>query len=184
MPWTTRLALRAGALLLLTAGVLAGCGDSSDPEPAGLRITAPADTAVVREDSVLVEGRVRPAGAQVVVAGHEADVVGRRFSARVPLDEGSNVIDVGASARGVSSTWTAIRVGRRIVIKVPDVVGDSRDDAVNEIEGLGLRTEVKQDDSFLDRFLPSGYNVCETQPEAGTELAKRALVRLTVSKSC
>jgi hypothetical protein len=172
------------ALLLLGAAFAAACGQDEDPRPVTLSVSAPADSAVVRDDEVDVRGRVRPADASVLVRGREASVAGGKFHARVPLEEGANVIDVAASAGGRATAWRAVRVARQVVVEMPDVVGDSRDDAVERLEDLGLRPQVEETDGLLDRFLPAGWGVCETSPEAGTEVLKGARVRLTVSKTC
>ena len=174
----------APALLLVAAVSAPGCGQDDDPAPAGLAITSPADSAVVHEDTVEVRGRVRPGGATVTVLGQRADVSGREFRAQVPLREGSNVIDVSASAGGATTAWRVVRVGRQTLAKVPDLAGNSRDDAVGQLESLGLRAEVKEDSGFLDRFLPGSWGVCESKPEAGAELTRGSRVRLTVSKTC
>jgi hypothetical protein len=176
--------LAAPALVLVAAVSLAACGQGDDPAPVGLAVAAPADGSLVHDGTVEVSGRVRPADASVTVLGHRADVAGGEFRARVPLREGSNVIDVAASAPGASTAWRALRVGRQSLVKLPDLTGDSRDDAVGRLEDLGLRGEVKEDNGLLDRFLPSGWGVCETSPEAGAELPRGSRVRLTVSKTC
>ena len=176
--------LGALALLLFGAAVAAGCGHGDDPPPVHLTVSAPADSATVHGDTVEVRGRVRPADATVVVLGHEASVSGGDFRAEVPVEEGANVIDVGASASGASSAFRAVRVARQSLVKLPDLTGDSRDDAVDRLESLGLRAEVHEDNGFLDRFLPGGFGVCETKPEADARLPRGASVRLTVSKSC
>ena len=176
----------AGLALLILAGAAfaAGCGEDDDARPVSLAISSPTDSAVVRDEEVAISGRVRPADATVVVLGREADVAGGRFEARIPLEEGSNVIDVGASARGRASAWRALRVTRQVVVEVPDLVGESRDDAVGRLEDVGLRAQIDEADGVLDRFLPSGWGVCETDPEAGVEVAKGARVRVRVSKTC
>src|SRR3954451_6552250 len=175
----------AGVLLVLVAaGAIGGCGDGPDPKPARLGVTSPVDSAVVRDDSVEVSGVVRPAGARVLVLGRPAAVTGNRFHARVPLDEGRNVIDVGASAPGTATAWRAVRVSRVIVVTVPDLAGASRDDAVDRLEGLGLAADVQEDSGLLDRLLPGERRVCETSPGAGAELSKGSRVRLSVSKTC
>src|SRR5919204_5452998 len=134
----------ASLLVLLAAIGAAGCGGSSSPKPTHLHVTAPADQAVVHDGSVVVRGRVAPEGATVLVVGRRAAVSGRSFSARVPLREGANVIDVGASAPGRLPVWRALRVGRRTLVRLPDLGGDSRDDAVDQIRALGLVPEVDQ----------------------------------------
>ncbi len=171
-------------LLLIAVASAAGCGQGDDPAPVALTVAQPVDSALVHEDTVEVRGRVRPAGATVVVLGRQASVSDGEFHAQVPLREGSNVIDVGASARGASSAWKAIRVARQSLVKLSDLAGDSRDDAVGRLESLGLRAEVKEESGLLDRFLPGGWGVCGTSPDAGAELPKGSHVRLTVSKTC
>jgi hypothetical protein len=173
-----------GLVLLLLAGCISGCGDRPDPRPVRLAITAPADAAVVREASVVVRGRVKPAGARVLVLGQSAIVAGGEFRARVPLRPGPNLIDTGASARGAAPAWAAVRVTREILVTVPDLVGASRDDAVSRLDALGLRVEVEEEDGLLDALLPGDWGVCELQPDAGAELPKGARVHLTVSKTC
>jgi|SRR5215211_6169237 len=181
-----RPAARSGGFLLLLLGVasLSACGDGSDPAPARVGVTAPADSAVVRDDSVEVQGRVRPAGARVLVRGRSATVTGRRFHARVPLNEGPNVIDVGASAPGAAPAWTAVRVSRVVVVTVPDLGGTSGGDAVDSLEALGLSAEVREGNGLLDKLLPGERRVCETSPRAGSEVPKGSRVRLRTSKTC
>jgi glucodextranase-like protein/PASTA domain-containing protein len=181
-----RLAARAGVplLILLVVGVGSGCGSGSDPKPTSLRLTAPADAAVVHEGNVLVRGRVAPEGASVQVVGRPVTVSGSDFSARVPLREGANVIDVGASASGRLPEWRALRITRRTLVTVPDVSGDSRDDAVNALSAVGLSPRVHENHGILDELLPGGWGVCKTRPEAGAHLTRGARVLLTVSKTC
>src|SRR3954447_8662515 len=174
--------LAALALLMLGAAAVAGCGQGDDAPPVRLTVSAPADSATVHDETVEVSGRVRPADATVVVLGREASVSRGEFHTEVPLVEGSNVIDVGASARGASSAFRAVRIARKSLVKLPDLTGESRDDAVDRLDSLGLRAEVHEDNGFLDRFLPGGFGVCETSPGADAELPRGARVRLTVSK--
>ena len=171
-----------GGLLLLP--LLAACGGGDSPEPVALSLAAPADSAVIHGAAVEVRGRVEPAGARVVVGGRVARVERGEFRARVPLREGSNVIDVGASADEARPTWAAVRITRETLVRLPDLAGRSRDDAVDRLEGLGLLAEIEEGGGLLDRLLPGDWGVCEMQPRAGTELAKGATVRLAVSKTC
>src|SRR5215207_4939056 len=94
-------------LLLLAGGCASGCHDDRSQRPVRLEITAPADAAVVRDGSVEVRGLVRPRGARVLVLGRPARVARGEFRAVVPLRVGSNLIDVGASARGAAPAWNA-----------------------------------------------------------------------------
>ena len=172
------------ALLLLTGAGLGGCGDDASPERVSVRVTAPGDQAVVRNHSIEVRGRVRPSGARVAVSGRHAPVTAGEFRATVPLRPGPNLIDVGASAPGARTAWAAVRVTLEVRVRVPDLGGQSRDDAVNRLHALGLRTEVDEDKVLLDPLLPLSLRVCESHPDAGAELRKGSVVRLVVSKRC
>ena len=94
---------------------------------------------VVHEDAVEVRGRVRPADARVLVGGRAATVTNGEFRGRVPLREGANVIDVGASADDARTAWSALRVARETLVAVPELAGAARDDAVERLESLGLQ---------------------------------------------
>jgi Glucodextranase, domain B/PASTA domain len=181
-----RLAARTGGslLLLLAAGSIAGCGDRPERRQVRLDITAPADAAVVREDGVEVRGRVRPARARVLVLGRSATVADGEFRARVPVHEGSNVIDVGGSARGATPGWSAVRVTRQVLVTVPDLDGASRQDAVTRLREAGLRADVEEADGLLDQLLGGDWFVCLARPPAGSRLARGAVVRLEVSRTC
>lgn len=174
----------ATLLVVASALIAAGCGDEEDPRPVSLAITAPGDAAVIRDDQVEVSGRVRPADAKVLVRGHDADVTAGEFHVRVPLDEGVNVIDVGASAGGRATSFRALRVSRQVVVEVPELSGEARDDAVERLEDLGLRPDVDEEGGLLDRFLPARWAVCKTDPEPGTEVDRGARVQVTVSRAC
>ena len=172
------------AVLLMLAGGSAGCGGGAASRPVRLDVVAPTDAAVVRENSVEVRGRVQPARAGVLVAGRPATVVNGEFHTRVPLREGSNLIDVGASARGKATAWAAVRVARESLVTVPDLAGAPRDDAVARLKGLGLRPRIEEKGGLLEKLLPVEWQVCQIRPEPGTELPKGARVRLLVSKTC
>ncbi|HSD80594.1 MAG TPA: PASTA domain-containing protein, partial [Solirubrobacteraceae bacterium] len=161
----------AVAALALAA---AGCGGGASPQraaprPVSLEVTAPADAALTRGAAVEVTGRVSPARARVLVAGRPADVAGGTFRATVALREGPNLIDVGASAPRRAGAWVALRVTRQTLVRVPDLVGALRDDAVNELEARGLRPQVSDEDGLLDRLLPGDQRVCATRPASGAE---------------
>jgi beta-lactam-binding protein with PASTA domain len=120
----------------------------------------------------------------VLVRGEPADVRGEEFTARVKLEEGANVVDVTASARGRAPTLTAIRIVRRVTVTVPDLEGESRDEAVERLDDLGLEAKVRRDEGFLDWLQPGGQSVCETDPAAGKDVRPGTTVEVVVSKDC
>src|SRR5215217_4938915 len=176
----SRLARASGLIVLLLFA--SGCGDAPAERPVRLEITAPTDAAVVRDGRVEVRGLVRPRRARVLVLGRPARVVRGEFRLVVPLQVGSNLIDVGASARGAAPAWNALRVTREVVVRVPDVIGASRDDAVSQLEALGLRAEVDEEGDLLDELLGGDWFVCATRPPAGSGVPSGSEVRVTVAR--
>lgn len=185
------------ALLVLAACcaaavAVAGCGGddkpkaSKPPRAVVLTIAQPSDTAVVESDTVDVRGTVEPAGAQVRVLGRPATVAGSAFSiAGVPLEPGTNVVDVIATAPRRSPRLTAFRVTRVILVTVPKLDGASHDDAQSELRRLGLELDAQRgSDDFLDALLPGSPKVCSQEPAAGTRVRKGATVHVVLSKSC
>ncbi len=180
---------RAGALglalpLLLVGGWASGCGDSEAERPVRLEITAPTDAAVVHDESVEVRGLVHPRGARVLVLGRRVRVARGEFRATVPLEAGSNLIDVGASARGAAPAWNALRVTREVLVTLPDLIGATRADAIDELEALGLRAEVDEEGDLLDELLGGDWIVCASDPPAGSDVPRGASIQLAVSRSC
>ena len=170
--------------LLLAGGFAFGCGDSPAERPVRLEITAPADAAVVHDGSVEVRGLVHPRGARVLVLGRPARVARGEFRAVVPLGVGSNLIDVGASAAGAAPAWNALRVTREVLVKVPDLIGATRDDAIARLDALGLRADVEEEGGLLDTLLGGDWIVCASSPTQGSEVRRGAGVHLTVAKAC
>lgn len=171
-------------LLVVAAGYASGCGDDPAERPVRLEITAPADAAVVDDDSVEVRGLVRPRGARVLVLGRRARVVRGEFRAVVSLTEGSNLIDVGATARGASPAWDALRVTREVLVTLPDLTGVTRDDAIDRLDSLGLRPEVQEEGDLLDELLGGDWTVCETEPAAGSDVQRGARIHVVVARGC
>jgi glucodextranase-like protein/PASTA domain-containing protein len=171
-------------LLLLAGGCGSGSADSRTQRPVRLEITTPADAAVVHDGSVEVRGLVHPRGARVLVLGRPARVAGGEFRAVVPLQEGSNLIDVGASARGAAPAWNALRVTREVLVRLPDLVGATREDAIARLDTLGLRAEVEEEGDLLDELLGGDWNVCASRPAAGSEVSRGAVIHLTVARGC
>jgi hypothetical protein len=149
-----------------------------------LEISAPVDTAIVRGRMLDVSGRVSPASAQVRVMGRRAQVVGGTFSAVVPLEQGPNVIDVAATARGRAAALTAFRVTWEERVRVPDLAGVVVDDVKAEIGPLGLKAESESGGGFFDGLLPGEPVVCEQKPAPGTEVRRGTTVRVVVARSC
>jgi hypothetical protein len=178
-------ALSARLVPLVVVAAMAGCGDDEPSRPVQLTLVTPADGAVVHTGSVEVTGRVSPPDARVIVGGQSATVTGGRFRANTPLREGSNVIDVGASADGARTSWAALRVARQTLVRVPDLAGLARDEAVGRLKDAGLRAEVEEEPgSLLDRLLGGEQTVCETSPGPEAELPRGASVRLIVAPGC
>jgi Glucodextranase, domain B/PASTA domain len=171
--------------LLISVACAAGCGGDDSPRPVQLTLVTPADGAVVYTGVVEVCGRVSPAGARVLVAGRPASVTGAEFRRRVRLREGANVIDVGASANGARTSWSALRVARETLVRVPDLAGAERGEAVDRLRGLGLHAEVEEEQGgLLDRLLGSAASVCKTDPGPEAELPRGASVHVTVAPGC
>jgi hypothetical protein len=176
--------------LACLAVAAAGCGGDDNeraqrpPAPVELDITSPADLAVVRTDTVRVEGTVEPAGAAVRVKGERADVSGGTFSARVALDPGANVIDVIATARGRASAMTAFRVTRELPVRVPDLDGLAVEEAESELADVGLKPDITLRGGLIEELLPGEPSVCSQDPEAGTEVKRGTTVHAEAGKSC
>jgi beta-lactam-binding protein with PASTA domain len=165
--------------------VLAGCGTSRPAAPhVYLSITRPSDGTLVRARGATIAGRVRPADAEVTVAGRRVAAIGGEFSTRVELTAGANVIDVTAAAPGSVAALTAIRVSRQVVVQVPDVVGTSPDDARTRLAAAGLIADVTNEDGVLDSLLPVSTAVCGTNPAAGQDVDRGATIKVVVAKLC
>jgi hypothetical protein len=161
-------------LLIAASVLLAGCGAEAPPpkpqKPVRLSVSAPSDTAVVHGATAQVSGTVSPPGARVKVQGHVARVNGGSFSSTVTLDQGSNVIDVAATASGRATALTAFRLTREERVAVPRFVG------------LKLTTE--RGGGFLDPLVPRGIHVCDQSPAPGKQVQRGSTVQLLVARSC
>jgi hypothetical protein len=162
------------ALVLLA---LAACGGSDDtaetastPSNVNVRITAPADGSSMQADRVTVRGTVTPPDATVQIVGQTAQVGNGVFTASVPLRQGSNTIDVVASAEGAapaSRTITVTRPGPRPraskrvasrVLRAPPLSGPT-----NCGGGLtaGARTSCPFADNVRAEFEQSGSGILD-----------------------
>jgi hypothetical protein len=185
--------MRACSVLVLAclAATAGGCGDDGKeraqrpPAPVDLRVTAPADMATVRAESVEVQGTVEPAGAAVLVLGQRAPVSGGgTFRAKVPLEPGANVIDVMATAPRRGPALTAFRVTREVLVSVPELDGKAVADAEQTLRAAGLGIEVEQDGGLIEELLPGEPAVCEQDPGPGTQVRRGTRVHVVVSKTC
>jgi hypothetical protein len=182
--------MRARAALLALAGaamLVAACGTDEPrrPEPrVTIRLTTPADAAVVREDSVRIAGRVAPAGAAVTVLGREAAVEDGTFTATVALDPGANVVDVAAAAPGRRAAFAALRIVREVRVRVPDLVGREAEPAREQLEALGLEVAEERGGGLFDPLFPGAPVVCDSSPGPGAELLPGSTVTLLVARSC
>jgi hypothetical protein len=179
------------ALACLAAAAAAGCGGGGEPRaqtprpPVTVDVTAPGDMATVRTATLEVRGTVAPADAFVQVLGQPATVSGGgRFSARVPLDPGANVVDLVATAGGRAPTFTAFRVTREVPVEVPDLDGLEVAAVEEKLGVVGLGVGVEQGGGLLEPLLPGKPAVCRQDPEPGTKVRRGTTVHVVVAKSC
>jgi hypothetical protein len=173
--------------LLLVVLALSACGADARPATTPrvqLKLSSPGDGRLLRAESVEVSGTVVPSGAQVRVAGAEAQVHGGSFTATVALQPGGNVIDVTASAPGRRPAADALRVLRDMRVALPVLVGHDRDEALARLKGLGLDPREQRGDSWLDRLIPGRDEVCAIKPRAGTLLQPKSRVTVVVARNC
>ena len=78
----------------------------------------------------------------------------------------------------------AQQLRRRVTVDVPDVTGLVVDDASAQLKALGLKVDVDDQDSLLERLLPGPPKVCATDPDRGATVDPGTTVRLLVSKQC
>jgi hypothetical protein len=175
-------------VLLLAAGLaLSACGETPRPatEPrVKLKLDAPDNGGSILADHVAVRGTVTPADAAVRVAGEDADVNDGVFAAEVALQPGGNVIDVTASSPGRRPATDAVRVMRDMRVKVPNVVGQTPEDAADALRTTGLTSVEERGGSWIDRLLPGDITVCATRPTAGALLDKGSSVTLETARNC
>jgi hypothetical protein len=177
---------RRPSAIALAALALAGCGKADKPAPAvRLSVDAPRDMALLRAGSVEVHGVVRPAGATVRVEGKDVAASGGRFSTRVELLPGTNLIDVQAgAAKGARPAMVAVRVRRQVTVAVPDLIGVTPSDAKDSLAGLGLQADVQEAGGLIELLLPEDARVCDTDPTAGTDVDPGSTVKVFAAKRC
>ena len=177
--------VRLALLFLLLPLALAACG-SSGPARAPVRLTigSPSDGARLIADKATVSGTVSPRGATVLVGGKQVAVAGGSFSASVPLEPGTNVVDVVAASPHSKAAMTAVRIYRQVAVSVPDVVGQSPSDASAALTAKGLKPKLHESDSGFDFFIPRSQQVCSTTPSAGEQVPPGTSVDVESSKLC
>lgn len=178
--------MRRTALVLIPLA-LAACGSSARPAAGPkvtLKLTAPEDAKPIRAESIRIEGTVSPAGASVDVNGEAAEVDGSDFVAEVQLEPGPNLIDVTASAPGRRPDADAVRVMRDMRVEVPQLVGETADDATGALKDLGLEPSEERTGGFLDRLIPGDLLVCDTEPASGELVDPGTTVTVFVARSC
>jgi hypothetical protein len=164
---------------------LAACGAAAPPPPSvSLHLGAPADGARVLSATVLLSGTVSPAAATVEVLGRQIAVSGGAFSVPVPLQPGTNVIDVLAGAPQEQAAMSVVRVFRELEVSVPYVIGDSPTAAQSRLQGLHLGVRIVRNSFPLDFLIPVPYTVCATSPPAGRQVPPGSTIAVTVSKTC
>ena len=107
--------IKAATLPWIVTGVLvmlatAGCGSSSPS--VHVQVLSPVDGSSTSAERVTVRGTVTPDNATVQVAGQSAQVDSGVFTTSVPLQPGTNQLDVIASAQGTAPVATTIAVTR------------------------------------------------------------------------
>jgi hypothetical protein len=180
------------ALVLAAVPALAvlatACGDGPAPPrdvpQVRLELGTPNDGDVVNSDTVEIAGTVRPSGADVQVLGRDVSVDGGSFHTEVTLEPGANLIDVSAGARGRRPDFAVARVLLEVRLPVPDLAGSDADTAVDQLDGLGLKSKTEDAGGFLDPLLPGDPKVCETRPRAGEQVMPGTTVTLLVARDC
>jgi hypothetical protein len=176
------------AAFLAVTILTAGCGADERPPRrealVELRLSSPQDGGITREERVEISGTVKPARASVQVLGSDVAVDGGRFSTKVALEPGANVIDVAASADGRRPDFAALRVVREQRVPLPGVVGRDADTAQEELEGLGMEVRTEDAGGFFDPLLPGGPKVCSMEPGAGEQVLPGTEVTLEVARDC
>ena len=177
--------LLAGAACALLLSACGGGNAAAPVAPVHLAVTAPGDLSAVRTDRVRVQGTVRPSSADVTVGGARASVSGGTWSASVALQPGVNLVDVLASAGRARPALTVVRVRRVIEVRVPDLAGDTVEEARKQLAAAGLKGQFQDTGGgFFDELLGGKPQVCDTVPAAGDQVDPGATVLVTVGRRC
>ena len=159
----------------------------------GMTVLTPRDGAELRERKVLVEGTVTPPDATVRVAGGPARMRNGVFDARVPVERGSNRIEIAAEADGreidrqtltvkrlAPAEEAAARIARGYDGRVPDIRAERLDIVRSAFRRIGLRyLEVKLSEGRIE---PQEWAACGTRPPAGERPPRGKRLILLVAK--
>jgi hypothetical protein len=182
------------ALRVFGEGEPAERGDrrAAAAEP-GMTVLTPRDGAELREGEVLVEGTVTPPDATVRVAGRPARTRNGVFEQTVPVERGSNRIEIAAEADGkeigrealtvkrlAAAAEAAARIAREYNGRVPDIRSERLDIVRSAFRQIGLRyLEVKLGKG---RIVPEGWAACGSRPPAGERPPRDKPLILLVAK--
>lgn len=174
-------------MAIAAAALLCACGRTARPPapPVKLTLSAPADGSRIESSTATVSGVVTPRTARVLILGQTVTPDGGGdFSATVALVPGTNLIDVIASTPHARPAMTALRVIRYVLIKVPDVTGESPSNAAAAIRGAGLKPQLNGDSNPFSFLLPLPQQVCSQSPSGGAQVDPNHTVILQVGKVC
>jgi Glucodextranase, domain B/PASTA domain len=163
------------------------CGGTARVPAAPVKLTfrQPTDGTRIEASAATVSGAVSPRTARVLVVGHtvKPDASGN-FSTTVALAPGTNLIDVIASAAHARPAMTTLRVVRYVLVKVPDVTGESPTDAVAAIRDAGLDPQLHHSHNPFSFLVPLPQQVCNQSPSGGDHVAPHSTVTLELGKVC
>ena len=150
-----------------------------------LSLNSPADGARLEASVATISGVVSPRSARVLVTGKGVSPgADGSFSATVSLVPGTNLVDVIASAPHARPAMTAIRVVRYVLVRVPDVSGESPSDAAAAIRGAGLKPQLDGDSNPFAFLLPFSERVCSQSPSGGEQVNPNSTVTIRLGKLC
>jgi glucodextranase-like protein len=158
-----------------------------------MTVLTPRDGAELREDRVLVEGTVTPPDATVQVEGRPARTQNGVFASRVPVDRGSNRVEVTAKANGQEIGREALTIKRLAPAdeaaakiasgyhgRVPDIRAERLDIVRSAFRQIGLRfIEVKLG---RGRIVPEEWAACGSRPPEGEPTPRDKPLVLLVAK--
>jgi hypothetical protein len=159
----------------------------------GMTVVTPRDGAELREGEVLVEGTVTPPDATVRVAGRPARKRNGVFEATVPVERGSNRIEIAAEDGGkeidrkaltvkrlAAAGEAAARIARDYDGRVPDIRSERLDIVRSAFRQIGLRyLEVKLGKG---RIVAEEWAACGSRPPAGERPPRNKPLILLVAK--